>query len=142
MGAVHDSVWLAKLGLNQILVDGVVQQVLGCLSELELDDQRSRPPPVASKLQPDVMAAMLAVKYFAHQADKKPLTKVSRQISDEWQHSTVHKAMHLGNICHGYLNQGLLGNASWPQHSRCIVKTSGSAQLSIQQTFCLFTGDG
>ena len=97
LGAVHDNVWLVKLGLNQILVDGVVQQVLGCLSELELDDERSRPPPLASNLQPDVMAAMLAVKYFAHQADKTPLTKVSHYRFYARQHSVVHAATHLGN---------------------------------------------
>ena len=37
----------------------------------------------------DIMAAMLAVKYYDHQAHKKPLTKASCHSFRAWQHSLV-----------------------------------------------------
>ena len=71
--AVRDHIGLAKLGLNQLLVDGIVQRMFEHLAELGM---HFCPFPLAGNHKLETLAAMLAVKYFDHLADKKPLTKV------------------------------------------------------------------
>ena len=72
--AVRDHTGIAKQGINHYLVDAIVQQILEHLAELRV--HQFFPLPLTSNLQPDTMAAMLAVKYYDHQVHKKPLTQV------------------------------------------------------------------